>query len=91
MRDATNISPDGGLPERTPLRARRMILSAVVTTVVGPAMLIASFFVPAAGFNLDGRLRWAGIVFTLVSLRTAYWLLRFARSGTGARRPRRRR
>jgi hypothetical protein len=75
-----------------PLRAKRMIRRLVVWSVVGPAMLIASFFVPAAGINLDGRLRWLGIAYTLVSLAAAYSLLRLAQPGAGrAYRHRRRR
>lgn len=66
-----------------PLRARRVIRSLIVYTVAGPALLIASFFVPAAGLNLSWRLRWIGIAYTVVSLGAAYRLLRLAQPGTG--------
>jgi hypothetical protein len=69
-----------------PLRARRVIRSLIVYTVVGPAMLIASFFVPAAGLNLGWRLRWIGIAYTVLSLAAAYRLLRFAQPGAGRAR-----
>jgi hypothetical protein len=66
-----------------PVRIKRMIRRLIVTAVVGPAILIASFFVPAAGINLDGRLRWIGVAYTVLSLLAAYSLLRFAVPGAG--------
>jgi hypothetical protein len=75
-----------------PLRAKRMIRNLVVTTIIGPMMLIASFFVPAAGIDLAVRLRWIGSAATLLSLAAAYSLLRLARPGASvAYRHRRRR
>jgi hypothetical protein len=74
-----------------PLRARRNAGRLVMAMAVGPIILIASLVVPAAGINLDVRLRWAGIAYTLLSLAGVYTLLRLARPGRGrARRHRRR-
>ena len=89
---ARSVQPaetEAAIDAAAPLRARRTIRRLVVMTVVGPAMLIASFFVPAAGMNLPWRLRWLGIAYTVASLGAAYSLLRLARPGSG--RPARRR
>jgi hypothetical protein len=72
-----------------PVRTKRMIRRLIVTAVVGPAILIASFFVPAAGINLDGRLRWIGVGYTVLSLLAAQSLFRFAVPGAGKGRRRR--
>ena len=74
-----------------PVRVKRMMRRVVVTAVIGPAILIASFFVPAAGINLDGRLRWIGVGYTVLSLLAAYSLLRFAAPGAANAHRRRRR
>jgi hypothetical protein len=80
-RSARPAQTTAAIDVAAPLRAKRMIRRLVVSTVIGPAMLITSFFVPAAGIDLDGRLRWMGIAYTLVSLVAAYSLLRLARPG----------
>jgi hypothetical protein len=69
-----------------PVRTKRMVRRLIVTAVAGPAILIASFFVPDAGINLDGRLRWIGVCYTVLSLLAAYSLLRFAVPGAGKAR-----
>jgi hypothetical protein len=91
-RSAQPAAIEAAIDAGAPLRAKRAMRRRVVWTAVGPAMLIASFFVPAAGSDLDWRLRWAGIAYTLVSLRIAYSLLRVARQSAGRayRRPGRR-
>jgi hypothetical protein len=84
----TEAAIDAGAP----LRAKRTIRRLVVWTAAGPAVLIASFLVPAAGMNLAWRLRWLGIAYTVASVFAAYSLLRLARKGESKayRRPGRR-
>ena len=66
-----------------PVRAKRMIRRVIVASAVGPVMLIASFFVPAVGIYLDGRLRLIGVCYTVLSLLGAYSLLRSAMPSAG--------
>jgi hypothetical protein len=91
-RSAQPAETTAAINSSAPVRIKRMIRRLIVTAVAGPAILIASFFVPAAGINLDGRLRWIGVCYTILSLLAAFSLLRFVMPGAGkARRHRRRR